>query len=65
MWLTTNKILLNADKTELVLFRSRKKKSLKTRTSEQLDQKYAKQEMLCKTKYLGPFLDEKSRLPTV
>ena len=55
MWLTANKILLNADKTGLVLFRSKNRKITKNMNFRISGQKI---KMLSKTKYLGLFLDE-------
>ena len=55
MWLRANKILLNADKTELVLFRSKNRKITKNMNFRISGQKI---KMLSKTKYLGLFLDE-------
>ena len=55
MWLRTNKIFLNADKTELVLFRPKNRnisKNINFRINGQ------KIKMLSKTKYLSLFLDE-------
>ena len=54
MWLRANKILLNVDTTELVLFRSKNRKITKTMNFRVSGQKI----MLSKTKYLGLFLDE-------
>ena len=56
MWLRANEILLNADKTELVLFRSKNRKINKNMNFRISGQKIKK---LSKTKYLGLlFLDE-------
>ena len=55
MWLRANKILLNADKTELFLFRSKNRKITKNMNFRISGQKI---KMLSKTKYLGLFLDE-------
>ena len=55
MWLTANKILPNADKTGLVLFRSKNRKITKNMNFRISGQKI---KMLSKTKYLGLFLDE-------
>ena len=55
MWLRANKILLNAYKTEFLLFRSKKRKIIKNMNFRISGQKI---KMLSKTKYLGFFLDE-------
>ena len=66
IWLRTNKILLNADQTELVLIRSKNKKitrNMNFRINEQ------KMKILSKKKYLGLFLDKnfyfKNHLDTI
>ena len=55
MWLKANKILLNADKIELVLFRSKNRKITKSMNFRISGQNI---KMLSKTKHLGLFLDE-------
>ena len=55
MWLKASKILLNTDKTELVLFRSSNRKITNNVNFRIAGQKI---KMLYKTKYLGLFLDE-------
>ena len=55
MWLRAKKILLNADKTKLVLFRSEKRKITKNLNFRKSRKKI---KMLSKTKYLDLFLDE-------
>ena len=55
MWLRANKISLNADKTELVLFRSKNRKITENMNFRISGQKI---KMLSKTKYLGLFLEE-------
>ena len=55
MWLKASKILLNTDKTELVLFRSNNRKITNNVNFRIAGQKI---KMLYKTKYFGLFLDE-------
>ena len=55
MWLKASKILLNTDKTELVLFRSSNRKITNNVNFRIAGQKI---KMLYKTKYLDLFLDE-------
>ena len=55
MWLKASKILLNTDKTELVLFRSSNRKITNNVNFRIAGQKI---KMLYKTKYFGLFLDE-------
>ena len=42
MWIRANKILLNADKTKLVLFRSKKKNRKSTKNKYKLQNKWTK-----------------------
>ena len=55
MWLRANKMLLNADKTELVLFRSKNRNINRNMNFKINGQKI---KMLSKTKYLSLFLGE-------
>ena len=55
MWLRANKMLLNVNKTELVLLRSKNKKITENMNFRISGQKI---KMLSKTKYLGLLLDE-------
>ena len=55
MWLRANKMLLNVNKTELVLLRSKNKKITENMNFRISGQKI---KMLSKTTYLGLLLDE-------
>ena len=61
-WLRANKISLNSDKTELILFRSKNKKITKNMNFRISGQKI---NIICKTKYLGLILDESLTLNVI